>query len=126
LYAQITEGLIKLMKRVKENNLFQFLKEFDLTSKAAEYVKSLTDFNLDFQMQQRKLVEMGRVVGRIISLNQVLELANKGFRKDLVDSGITMLHQDISKLMATFSFNNKTEAFEDYEENSSWLNFVRV
>jgi len=126
LYAQITEGLIKLMKRVKENNLFQFLKEFDLTSKAAEYVKSLTDFNLDFQMQQRKLVEMGRVVGRVISLNQLLELANKGFRKDLVDSGITMLHQDISKLMATFSFNNKTEAVEDYEENSSWLNFVRV
>jgi alkylation response protein AidB-like acyl-CoA dehydrogenase len=126
LYAQITEGLIKLMKRVKENNLFQFLKDFDLTSKAAEYVKSLTDFNLDFQMQQRKLVEMGRVVGRVISLNQVLELANKGFRKDLVDSGITMLHQDISKLMATFSFNNKTEAVEDYEENSSWLNFVSV
>jgi hypothetical protein len=77
-------------------------------------------------MQQRKLVEMGRVVGRVISLNQLLELANKGFRKDLVDSGITMLHQDISKLMATFSFNNKTEAVEDYEENSSWLNFVSV
>ena len=126
LYAQITEGLIKLMKRAKENNLFQFLKEFDLTSKAAEYVKVLTDFNLDFQMQQRKLVEMGRVVGRIISLNQVLELANKGFRKDLIDGGITMLQQDISKLMATFSFNNKTEAVEGYGENSSWLNFVRM
>ncbi|HCE57161.1 MAG TPA: acyl-CoA dehydrogenase [Prolixibacteraceae bacterium] len=126
LYAQITEGLIKLMKRAKENNLFQFLKEFDLTSQAAEYVKELTDFNLDFQMQQRKLVEMGRVVGRIISLNQLLDLANKGFRKDLINGGITMLHQDISKLMATFSFSNKTDVIEGYEENSSWLNFVTV
>lgn len=126
LYAQISEGLIKLMKRAKENNLYLFLKDFDLTGKAAEYIKELTNFNLDFQMQQRKLVEMGRIVGRIISLNQVLELANKGFRKDLIDGGITMLQQDISKLMATFSFNNKTEAVEGYGENSSWLNFVRM
>ena len=126
LYAQITEGLIKLMKRAKENNLYLFLKDYDLTGKAAEYIKDLTNFNLDFQMQQRKLVEMGRVVGRIISLNQVIELANKGFRKDLIEGGITMLHQDISKLMATFSFNNKIEAVEGYEENSSWLNFVTM
>ena len=124
LYAQITEGLIKLMKRAKENNLFQFLKEFDLTSKAAEYLKELTNFNLDFQMQQRKLVEMGRVVGRIISLNQVIDLANKGFRKDLAEGGITMLQQDISRLIANFSFNNKTEVVEGYNENSLWLSFV--
>ena len=126
LYAQISEGLIKLMKRAKENNLFQFLKDFDLTSKAADYVKTLTDFNLDFQMQQRKLVEMGRVIGRIISLNQVIDLANKGFRKDLVEGGITMLQQDISRLIAYFSFNNKSEVVEGYTENSSWLNFVTV
>jgi alkylation response protein AidB-like acyl-CoA dehydrogenase len=126
LYAQISEGLIKLMKRAKENNLYLFLKDYDLTGKASEYIKELTNFNLDFQMQQRKLVEMGRVVGRIISLNQVIEMANKGFRKDLIDGGITMLQQDISRLMAAFSFNNKTDAVEDYWENSSWLNFVTV
>ena len=126
LYAQISEGLIKLMKRAKENNLFRFLNEFDLTSKAAAYIKELTNFNLDFQMQQRKLVEMGKVVGRVISLNQVLDLANKGYRKDLIEGGITMLHQDISELIAAFSFNNRTEAVENYEENSSWLSFVTV
>lgn len=126
LYAQISEGLIKLMKRAKENNLFRFLTEFDLTSKAADYVKTLTDFNLDFQMQQRKLVEMGRVMGRIISLNHVIDLANKGFRNDLIEGGITMLQQDISRLIACFSFNNKTEVVEGYNENSSWLNFVTV
>jgi hypothetical protein len=126
LYAQITEGLIKLMKRTKENNLYRFLTEYDLTSKAAEYLKEITNFNLDFQMQQRKLVEMGRVIGRVISLNQLLDLANKGFRKDLIDGGIAMLQQDISKFMAAFSFSNKTDVIEGYEENSSWLNFVTV
>ena len=77
-------------------------------------------------MQQRKLVEMGRVMGRIISLNQLLDLAGKGFRKDLIDGGITMLQQDISRLIANFSFNNKTEVIEEYNENSSWLSFVKA
>ena len=124
LYAQISEGLIKLMKRTKENNLYKFLKEFDLTSMAADYIKELTSFNLDFQMQQRKLVELGRVIGRIISLNQVIDIANKGFRKDLIEGGITMLQQDITRLISNFSFKNNKEVVEGYQENSSWLNFV--
>lgn len=124
LYAQISEGLVKLMKRAKENNLFQFLKDFNLTNKAANYLKGLTNFNLDLQMPQRKSVEMGKIIGRVISMNQVLEMAEKGFRKDLIDGGITMLQQEITYLMATFSFNNKSKVVESYEENSSWLKFV--
>lgn len=124
LYAQISEGLIKLMKRAKENNLYRFLKEYDLTNKTGDYIKEVTNFNLNFQMQQRKLVELGRVIGRIISMNQVIEIANKGFSKDLIEGGITMLQQDISKLIASFSYKNKNEVVEDYQENSSWLNFV--
>lgn len=126
LYAQISEGLIKLMKRAKENNLYQFFKNYNLTNQAADYIKNLSNFNLDFQIPQRKLVELGKVVGRVISMNQVLDMANKGFRKDLIDGGITMLQQDISNLMATFSFNNKNEVVEGYEENSSWLDFVKT
>jgi len=124
LYAQISEGLIKLMKRAKENNLFQFLKDFNLTNQAAEFVKNQVNFNLDLQMPQRKLVEMGKIIGRVISMNQVLEMAEKGFRKDLIEGGVIMLQQEISKLIATFSFNNKSNVVEGYEENSSWFDFV--
>jgi len=81
LYAQITEGLMKLMKRAKEKNVFQFLKGYDLTDRAADYVKDPMNFNLDMEMSQRKTVEMGKVIGRIISMNQVLDLAQKGFAK---------------------------------------------
>ncbi len=126
LYAQISESLIKLMKRAKESNLYQFLKNHDLSEKAADYLKEMTNFNINFQMPQRKLVEMGRVMGRIISMNQLLDLAEKGFRKDLIDGGITMLQQDIYRLIANFSFNNKTEVIEGYNENSSWLSFVKA
>lgn len=124
LYAQITEGLVKMMKRAKENNLFQFLKGYDLTGKAADYVKKQVNFNLDFQISQRKLVEMGKIIGRVISLNQVLEIGEKGFQKELIDSCVHSLQQQIFGLITTFKYNNQNVAVHGYEENSSWMNFV--
>ncbi len=124
LYAQISEGLVKMMKRAKENNLFQFLKNYELTEKAADYVKKQLDMNLDLQIPQRKLVEMGKVIGRVISLNQVLDLADKGYRKELIEGSITFLQQEVAKLMSTFNHKNERLVVEGYSENSSWMNFV--
>lgn len=124
LYSQISEALVKLMKRAKENNLFQFLKDFDLTSQAADFVKEHINFNINFQMPQRNLVGLGKVIGRVISLNQVLDITNNGFRKDLAEGGIAMLQQEISGLLAVFSFKNNEQLIDDYEENSLWLNFI--
>ncbi|HYQ58058.1 MAG TPA: acyl-CoA dehydrogenase family protein [Draconibacterium sp.] len=124
LYAQISEALVKMMKRSKENNLFQFLKGFNLTDKAVHFVKKQTDFNLDLQIKQRKLVEMGKIIGRVISLNQVLDLADKGFKKELIDGSVTFLQQEINKLLSSFHFKNSKKVVEGYEENSSWMNFV--
>ena len=124
LYAQITEGLMKLMKRAKENNIFRFLRGYNLTQKAADYVKDLMSFNLDMEMSQRKTVDMGKVIGRIISMNQVLDLSHKGFRSDLIEGAITLLMQDISKLMAGFSYKEKSAVIEDYHNDSYWFQFV--
>jgi alkylation response protein AidB-like acyl-CoA dehydrogenase len=126
LYAQISEALVKMMKRMKENNLFEFLKGFNLTEKAASYVKNQVNFNLDLQMPQRKLVEMGKIVGRVISLNQVLDLGDKGYNKELIDNSITVLQQEISRLMSAFNFKNTGIVVDGYEENSSWLDFVKA
>lgn len=124
LYAQISEGLVKMMKRAKEHNLFQFLKGYDLTDKAVHFVKNQVDFNLDLQLPQRKLVEMGKIIGRIISLNQVLDLAEKGFNKELIDGSVTFLQQEITKLMSAFTYSNSEKVVDGYDENTSWLNFV--
>lgn len=124
LYSQISDGLLKLMKRTKETNLFQFFKGFELTNRASEYIKDLVNFNVDFEMPQRKMVEMGKITGRIISLNMVLDITEQGFRKDLADNSIKVLQQEISKLMAGFSIKGQTQVVEEYEENSSWLNLI--
>lgn len=124
LYAQISEGLVKLMKKAKENNLFQFLKNFHLTNKSALSLKDMLDFNLGENLPQRKLVELGQVVGRIVSFEMVLNLAEKGFRRDLISNSIKMLNQDIEALMGAFKFDNQTKVVEDYQDNSLWLDYV--
>ena len=112
------------MKRAKVNNLYQFLKEFNLTDKAADYLKDSINFNLNIEMSQRKSVGMGKIIGRIISMNYVLQLAQKDFRKDLINGALTNLQEMISKLVAGHSFENESTVSEDYQENSNWFLFV--
>ena len=123
LYSQISEAVIKLMKRKKELNLFRFLENYDLTSKSAEYFKKEINFTIDVNLSQRKLVDLGRAIGRIVSAGFVLDMSESGFRKDLIDNSIKMLRQDISALMNSFSFQNDINSIEDYREGSSWLQF---
>jgi hypothetical protein len=126
LYAQISEGLVKLMKKAKETNLFQFLNSFHLTTKSAPSLKEMLDFNLDLNLSQRKLVELGQVIGRIVSFEMVINLGEKGFRSDLINNGLKMLKQEIDTLVGTFQHSNQTQVVEDYQGNSLWLDYVSV
>jgi len=126
LYAQISESLVKMMKKTKESNLFQFLKDFDLTSKSALFLRKIIDFDLDTTISQRKMVELGQVLGRIVSFEMVINLGEKGFRSDLINNGLSMLNQEISTLISSFNHQNDTFVVEDYQDNSSWLSFVHI
>jgi alkylation response protein AidB-like acyl-CoA dehydrogenase len=106
LYTQITDSLIKMMKKAKENNLFRFLKGFDLTSRSAGSLKDLLDFELNFNLSQRKMVELGQVMGRLISFDMVERLGDKGFRSDLVENGLHMLKQEIVSHLSSFNFRS--------------------
>lgn len=126
LYAQISETLLKLMRRAKETNLLRFLKNYTLTKHAADYFKDLLNFEVNLQLPQRKLVALGRVLGRIISMQLVLSLGDLGFRSDLISHGLTMLQHDIAGLLSTYSFHDTACVVETYEENSAWLPLVAV
>lgn len=123
LYAQISEGIVKQMRRLKEQNLFNFLKGHELTNRSADRLKELFNFDLNMQLPQRKLVELGQVLGRTISMDMVYRLADEGFRSDLIEGGLNMLHQEIQQLMSNFNFDTKDHVVEDYQADSSWLQF---
>jgi alkylation response protein AidB-like acyl-CoA dehydrogenase len=121
LYHQITESVLKLMKTTKEKSLYRFLKGF--ATRAADRIQEIVNFELDDKMVQRKRVEFGQVFSRIVSMDLVLYLEEKGFRKDLIDNTIVVLKQEISTLLNSFNFSDSTNVIVEYEEDSFWLDF---
>jgi alkylation response protein AidB-like acyl-CoA dehydrogenase len=124
LYAQIGEALVKLMKNAKETGLYLYLEGHQLAGNAAKYLKELLSFDIDIQMPQRKLVELGRVMSRIVSMDLVLKLGTAGFRPDLIDSAISMLRQEITTLISHFSYHQPAMVVVDYQVDSSWSDFI--
>lgn len=125
LYNQISESFIKQMKAVKEISVLVFLKSHELTSRAVKYLMELMNFEIDMQLSQRKMVELGKVLSRIASMDLVLKMEENGFRTDLINGAVSMLRQEIANLMNTFSFKQNTMVVDDYQENSSWFNLSK-
>ncbi len=118
LYHQIADAILKLMKTTKEKNLYRFLVQY--ASRASSRIRELVNFDPEAGLIQRKLVEFGQVISRIVSMDLVLYLEEKGFRKDLVDNTIIVLKQEISNLLSVFRFSNNTKAIVDYQEGGNW------
>ncbi len=122
LYHQIADAVLKMMRNAKEISLYQFLKEY--ATRATDRIKELVNFDLDINLSQRKLVDFGQVMSRIVSMDLVLYLEEKGFRKDLIDNTIVSLKQEISVLLNNFHFDNKTTMVDGYEDGSFWLDYA--
>ncbi|WP_430813673.1 acyl-CoA dehydrogenase family protein [Carboxylicivirga sp. RSCT41] len=124
LYSQISEGVIKLMKKARQTNLLAFLKSFELTTNASDLVKDLFDFELSYNEPQRKLVDLGKILSRVISLEHLIELANKDFSAKLIDGATVHLRQEIQELLSSFNAKNETRVIEDYQVDTNWLLFT--
>jgi alkylation response protein AidB-like acyl-CoA dehydrogenase len=124
LYNQTAEMITRTMKKQKQSNLFDFLNVFNLTAEASQHFKKDLSFNLSENLSQRKMVDLGKVLTRVICIGYVLNLQKKGFRKDLVDNCITMVKQEVAALIASFQFDNTVKVIDDYSADSSWLNFA--
>lgn len=123
LYAQISETLLKQMKVSKEKNLFRYLNNFDLTQRANGLVKDMVNFELSTAMSQRKLVELGQVVSRIVAMDLVLKLGEKGFDRGRISGSLANLQQEIATLLTNYSFENRTELIDPDQNHPSWRNF---
>ena len=124
LYQQISESVLKHMRKLKLKNLHTFLSDFKLTKRAADYFTELLDFKIDHQLGQDRLVELGRILSRVVSLEFTLRLADKGFNKDLINNTITMLRDDVERMVSSFVNYENPDVVENYEESSSWLKSI--
>ena len=123
LYTQISDMAVKMMGRQKIMNLLEFLKNYNLTKNSADFFKSILDFKIELKMPQRKSVDLGKIISRVISTNQVVNLGEKGFRMDLINDSIESIKQEVSMLVSSFKFQTKLSPIVEYKENSNWLDF---
>jgi len=91
LYQQISESVLKMMRKSKETNLYNFLKNYSLTENSAEYFKDILNFEVDKRMAQRKMVQLGRAIGRIVSMEMTLKLGESGFNSEMISSSLKVI-----------------------------------
>jgi alkylation response protein AidB-like acyl-CoA dehydrogenase len=121
LYQQITESVIKMMRKAQSASLFEFLSTNSNTQKAADYFKEYLEFKLDHRMAQRKMVELGQAIGRIVSMNMTITLGEKGFNGEMVGNSLKVLQKEIQVILSSYCTSLKADVLDSYHQNSSWL-----
>ena len=124
LYSQIAEGVLKKMRARGEHNLLDFLEEYDMTERMADYFGDRLDFRIDTDLPQRKMVELGEILGRLISMEFVTDLGERGFRSDLVSNCLSVFQQEIDGRLSAFRSRAEASFVENRQESGSWLNYV--
>lgn len=126
LYQQISESVIKMMRKFKHSNLYEFLKDYNLTERSSGYFKDVLNFELDVKMPQRKLVELGRAIGRMISMEFTLNLGDQGFNSELIQNAVKNLQEEIQLILKSYRSSLAPDVVSDYQMESSWFNLVTV
>lgn len=124
LYTQISEILVKQMKRMKINNFSEYLNSFENTARVAPLFRKNLDFELPAVLVQRQTVVLGKIIARLVCLQYVDEMVEKGFRKDLFDNCVKHIRMDVKKLSTDLSDYNNAEPIIDYQEGSAWADYI--
>lgn len=124
LYTQIAEGLGKLMRKKKLKNLYEFLSDFTLCHLIADRFKKHLQLNIPSAMVQRQQVTLGKVVARLVCLQYVANIVNKGYRADLYENCVKHIEMDVKKLLVNLGAFNDAKPIDNYTENSDWRAFV--
>jgi len=124
LYTQVGDMIMKLMKRSKLSNLYEFLSQYDLTKNVVKHFKTPLNFSIDGASVQRKSVDFGKMISRVVCANYVVSMGNKGFRADLIRDCIKMLNHEIHTLLCSYHNHSNVVPIEDYNGDSAWINFA--
>ena len=114
------------MRSLEEKNLYAFLSDYEMTHRAADYFEDTLDFEVDLSLPQRKLVELGRILGRVISMELTIELGDRGFRSDLISNCLQVFRKEVDGRVTAYRDHEPTEVVEDYVEGSAWLDYVNA
>ncbi|MFO7766747.1 MAG: acyl-CoA dehydrogenase [Pelovirga sp.] len=120
LYIQIAEAVQKLMQRQKVNNLLTFISTFELTGRAADYLKDYLNIDLTLPLSQRRLNAFGQLISRVIALQLIEELGDSGYRPALITNARAHLTQRIAAELSGFQALGSS-TYHQGDEGNNWL-----
>ena len=120
MYSQSADMFIKAMKRAKETNLKQFSASYEPVSKATEHFQDLLNINIDPDLSQRHRVRLGKAVSWLVSIGYVIDLAEHGFRNDLIENAITVVRTRIAEQLTGLQQTNTAALVDDYGTGGDW------
>lgn len=125
LYQQIAEAVLKGMRRAKETRLATYLAGHDLTHRAADHFQDALAFEVDLRLPQRKLVDLGRILGRVVTMEWIIELGDRGFRSDLVANALAVFRADVEARLTAYRRADTPAVVPDYaDDGGDWLDFT--
>ena len=113
LYQQVTESVLKSMRKMKETHLGRYLASEPLTARASALFGDAFAFDLDWQMPQRKLVELGRAISRVVSMEMTIELGERGFSADLIRNALDETRAEVRAILDTYRTSRIVTLLED-------------
>jgi alkylation response protein AidB-like acyl-CoA dehydrogenase len=126
LYQQVAESVAKGMRRLKSTSLGTYLAQEPLTARAATFFREGLDFDIDPSLPQRKLVELGRAISRILTMELTIELGERGYNADMVRNALEELRAEVRAIVETYRTGGITALVEDYRDGRDWLALARV
>ena len=125
LYQQVTESVVKAMRRLKQVDLGAYLRAEPLTARAASTFGESLAFDVDWSMPQRKLVDLGKAISRIVTMEMTIELGERGYSAELVQNMLDETRAEVRSLLETYRSGGLTAVVEDTVA-PDWLSRVRL
>ena len=107
IYQQVADQFIKHMKLMKTFKLSAALKTHLLTAGISDRMIKMTDFTIEIDMSQRKKVDLGRILGRITSLEWTMEMGRCGYDQALINQALISMTERIQSLLGSFQSSNR-------------------
>ena len=125
LYQQICNFVLAKMRKAKEASLETYLRASEWQRGIAALGQGLFDFKVDENFDQRQQVVLGQFLGRAITADWLVNLADAGYRGDLIDNGLASLRAELQTLRSSFTHCDRSPIVTDFAEARSWLDVLQ-
>lgn len=125
LYQQICNFVLTKMRKAKAASLNAYLSTSEWQRGIAALGTSLFDMRIDDKLNQRQQVLLGQFLGRAITADWLVSLADAGYRGDLIDAALASLRSELQGLRSSFSHCDPGMIFSDFSEKHTWLEVLQ-